>query len=77
MKDFQVIYDFLKNHSTLQSMAAMQALMNIEEKMNSQSLPGPAILHRILVILDDYYCNTFGFNRKARGKYDDNRRSTT
>jgi len=28
-------------------------------------------IHRILVILDDWLCEEFGFSRKARGKYTD------
>lgn len=26
-------------------------------------------LHRILVILDDWLCEEFGFSRQAKGKY--------
>ena len=27
-------------------------------------------LHRAVVILDDWLCDTFGFSRKGRGKYE-------
>ena len=29
-------------------------------------------IHRVLVILDDWLCEEFGFSRKARGKYIEN-----
>ncbi len=28
-----------------------------------------ATLHRVLVILDDWLCDEFGFSRRARGKH--------
>ena len=28
-------------------------------------------IHRVLVILDDWFCDEFGFSRKPRGKYKD------
>jgi len=28
-------------------------------------------LHRVLVIMDDWLCDEFGFSRKPRGKYAD------
>ncbi len=28
-------------------------------------------LHRIVVLFDDWLCDTFGFSRKGRGKYAD------
>lgn len=27
------------------------------------------MLHRIVVLFDDWLCDTFGFSRQARGKY--------
>ena len=27
------------------------------------------VLHRMVVLFDDWLCETFGFSRKARGKY--------
>lgn len=29
------------------------------------------VVHRVLVILDDYLCDEFGFSRKAKGRYAD------
>lgn len=28
------------------------------------------MLHRCLVLFDDWLCDTFGFSRKPKGKYD-------
>ena len=28
------------------------------------------VVHRNLIIFDDYLCETFGFSRKPRGRYD-------
>jgi hypothetical protein len=27
------------------------------------------IVHHILIVFDDWLCDTFGFSRKAKGKY--------
>ena len=34
------------------------------------------MIHRILIIFDDYLCKEFSFSRKARGKYVDKTRVT-
>jgi hypothetical protein len=27
------------------------------------------LIHQILIVLDDWFCDTFGLSRKARGRY--------